>query len=75
LTTRWVLHQEVLRTRQRVLGPQHPDTLASMYNIALTAASFPAGAGKEADTEFMIAEAASGFARLFGEDSEPARRA
>ncbi|WP_354599017.1 tetratricopeptide repeat protein [Streptomyces sp. JL1001] len=28
------LHQRVLTDRQRVLGPDHPDTLASRSNLA-----------------------------------------
>ena len=28
------LHRKVLKARQRVLGPEHPDTLASQNNLA-----------------------------------------
>jgi hypothetical protein len=29
------MHQRVLQLRKKVLGPEHPDTLASMNNLAL----------------------------------------
>ncbi len=30
------MHRKMLGARQRVLGPEHPDTLASMNNLANT---------------------------------------
>ena len=32
------LHRETLAIRQRVLGPEHPDTVESLYDLAVLAA-------------------------------------
>ena len=29
------LHAQVLGARKKILGPEHPDTITSMYNLAL----------------------------------------
>ncbi|KAF2630919.1 kinesin light chain 1 [Macroventuria anomochaeta] len=47
-----IMHQQVLSVRKKVLGPEHPDTLTSMSNLALALSN----QGKYAEAEEMDSE-------------------
>ncbi len=64
------MHREVAAQRGRVLGPDHPDTLASHYEIGLTLSR--TGRAEEALREFT--RVAEGRERALGADHSPDAR-
>src|SRR5262245_30068044 len=56
------LHREALEIRRRVLGPEHPDTLTSMNNLALSYS----GQGRYKEAEVMYQEALEIRKRVLG---------
>ena len=58
------LAKELLPDRERVLGPHHPDTLTTRYNIA----AFTAECGDTAEALRLYAAVLSDQERVFGPD-------
>ena len=55
---------QVLEIRRRVLGPEHPDTLSSMRNLALDYEM----QGKYAEAEALMSEALEIYRRVLGSE-------
>jgi lipopolysaccharide biosynthesis regulator YciM len=58
------LYQETLRTQSRVLGPEHPETLATMKDLADAYTQ----EGRIDDAERLLTTAVQGMRRVLGEN-------
>jgi hypothetical protein len=56
------LHKDTLDRRRRILGDDHPDTLDSMLNVAISLAK----SGAIMPARRMAADAVNGFIRVLG---------
>jgi hypothetical protein len=58
------LHEQVLAARERMLGPDHPDTLSSRNNLAVAYRA----AGRVADAVALHEQVLAARERLLGPD-------
>ena len=63
------LYRRALKSRERLLGKEHPHTLTSVNNLA----ELHAGAGDAAGALPLCRRAADGFDRLLGPDHPSSR--
>ncbi|KRD23388.1 tetratricopeptide repeat protein [Streptomyces sp. Root264] len=58
------LHRQTLEDRTRILGPEHPDTLASRHNLALALTS----AGEQAEAIQLLRRTLDDRVRILGDE-------
>ena len=60
-------YQQARRVQEKILGKTHPDTLDTIYNMALT---YGDGLGDRVKEEEMYRQALDGYERSLGKDAE-----
>ena len=63
------MHRETLELRKKVLGDEHPDTLASMYSLARILAKQL----RYGDSRFLFEQACAAYNTVLGKDHPIAR--